>query len=168
MRGYSWLFAFVSFSLLIVSCKSEMYPRATNFVIAQVPPQEAKTQPTMVKPAPKPVDIAQVKQHVRKITFLHRAKENISHAITRSTILKKRIRTNLVQQLSAAKQLKKAEGIRLADILFFVVLAILVTIGLALLHQVGVSTDVAIFIAMGIAVVVIITYIYLHTWIFTA
>jgi hypothetical protein len=169
MRSLSQSLFILLLSVLFFACGRQVHPLSGgNLTIAQVPAEANDLQ----KAPPKQTRLADVKFSAEKKTvnapLIKRVTKPVEKVVKRAAKKHERLTRAFQEQLTAAKHVKKTQEIRLVDILFFVILAILVAVTLGILHQVGVSTDMAIFIAMGFALVVVVVYIYLHTYIFTA
>lgn len=158
------------FGLSLFSCGRQVHPLSgQNLTVAQVPLKEAQVNtPVERKAQGVEIKISTRDDHRTQTRLIKRATKPAKHIAEKIAAKQQKISHTFQEGLTAAKQVKKVQEIRLVDILFFVIVGILVAVTLALLHQVGVSTDMAIFIAMGAALVIVVVYIYLHTYIFTA
>ena len=169
MRPFFYLLLIGCFILLHSSCRTRSYRAdAGRFLIAQQAPDPGKQEQMAMMDLKDPgTEISQPKARDRA-QAIKKARQLVTEKTIKISSVKARAEELIVNRLTATKQLKKAQEFRVVDLVFFIVLALLLTTVLVLLKQFGLSTDALIFIAMGAAVVIALIYIYLRTWIFTA
>lgn len=169
MRSLSRSLLTLIFSLSLFACGRQIHPLSgQNLTVAQVPAGMPQTHAPVEK-MPRTTDAKiSTREQRAEARLMKKVVSPARHMVEKIAAKQERMANKFHEQLTAAKQVRKVQEIRLVDILFFVILAILIAVTLGILHQVGVSTDVAIFIAMGAALVIVVAYIYLHTYIFTA